>query len=507
MQNEIVINTLEDLKAEKLNILTVPNSILTSKAEPITEFNDELEVLARNMLYTMYLSPGIGLAANQIGLLKRIFVVDIDYERDEIAGSDGEEYRAHSFNPFVFINPIIKNPEGKIETKEGCLSVPEIFEMVKRFEKIEIDYQNLKGEQCSMKAEELLSVCIQHENDHLDGIVFLDHLSQLKKQFFLKKLKKEKKYMGKQLNVIFLGTPEICLPSLEYLNNHDSIHIESIISMPDRPSGRGKKLQSPATIDFAKKNNISYFQTANINKENEYLDLIEKKKIDCFIVFAFAQFLGKKMLALPRLGAFNIHTSLLPKYRGAAPIQYALMNGDQETGVSIQKMVKKMDAGDVAISYPISISEDDNQKSLSHKLQLAAPLALKQLIDNINDDSITYTEQNSENISFAPSFVKEDGRLDFINKPAIQLHNQVRGLVPWPGCFFDSSKDRIKVHKTSISNITLSAGKIENIDNHLIVGTQKGSLRLNEIQLPGKKPCRDEDFLKGYRGELEIHEK
>lgn len=190
------IESLEGLKAEKLKILTVPSTILKSKAEEITVFDEELETLARNMLYTMYLSPGIGLAGNQVGALKRIFVIDVDYERQESLTIE-DEYEYSAFNPKVFINPKITFvDDAKVSTQEGCLSVPEIFENVERHEKILVEYQNLKGETETLDADDLLSVCIQHENDHLNGIVFLDHLSQLKKQFYLKKMKKRKKVYG-----------------------------------------------------------------------------------------------------------------------------------------------------------------------------------------------------------------------------------------------------------------------------------------------------------------------
>lgn len=192
----IAINSLQDLKAEKLKVFTVPSPILKSKAEEITEFNEDLETLARNMLYTMYLSPGIGLAGNQVGILKSIFVIDVDFERNEVAGSE-DEYDYHSFNPRVFINPKITFlEENKVSTQEGCLSLPEIFEPVERHEKIRVDYQDLKGESQSLDADDLLSICIQHENDHLNGVIFIDHLSQLKKQFYLKKMKKRKKIYG-----------------------------------------------------------------------------------------------------------------------------------------------------------------------------------------------------------------------------------------------------------------------------------------------------------------------
>ena len=196
METPFKFDNLDEIGGKELKILTVPNSILKSKAEDVTEFDEELVTLTKNMLYTMYLSPGIGLAGNQVGVLKKIFVIDVDYDREEVAGADGEEFRYSGFSPKVFINPVISNGEGKVSTQEGCLSVPEIYENVDRFEKIKVDYKNLNGEDCSIDAEELLSICIQHENDHLNGIVFLDRLSELKKQFYLKKLKKRKKIYG-----------------------------------------------------------------------------------------------------------------------------------------------------------------------------------------------------------------------------------------------------------------------------------------------------------------------
>lgn len=180
------------LTGEMLPIVTYPDPVLTTVATEVTEFNEELETLCTNMLYTMYKAPGIGLAAPQIGLSKRIFVVDVGYSREETEeGSD--EYVLGNFNPMVFINPKIVLKEGEITYQEGCLSLPEVYEDVKRFEHIKVEYQDTKGNQKEMEAHELLSICIQHENDHLDGIVFIDRLSQLKKNFFKKKLIKAKR--------------------------------------------------------------------------------------------------------------------------------------------------------------------------------------------------------------------------------------------------------------------------------------------------------------------------
>ena len=147
-----------------------------------------------------------------------------------------------------------------------------------------------------------------------------------------------------KLNCIFMGTPDFSVPTLSAIHNHTQINIVKVVTMPDRKSGRGKKLQAPPVAIYAKENNLPLIQAENINSEEDLLNL---EAVDLIIVIAFAQFLGSKVLALPKLGCFNIHTSILPKYRGAAPIQYALLNGDLSTGVSIQRMVKKMDAGDI----------------------------------------------------------------------------------------------------------------------------------------------------------------
>lgn len=181
-------------EGETLEIRTYPDPVLTKVAEEVApeEFNQDLKELCKNMLYTMYQAPGIGLAAPQIGISKRIFVIDVDYEREETS-EDSEEYSLANFNPRVFINPVIKDKNGETSYQEGCLSLPGIYEDVKRFEEIVVEYQNTDGEKREISAKDLLSICIQHENDHLDGIVFIDRLSNLKKSFFKKKLTKQKR--------------------------------------------------------------------------------------------------------------------------------------------------------------------------------------------------------------------------------------------------------------------------------------------------------------------------
>lgn len=182
------------LDGEWIDILVYPAPVLLKKAIAVTEFNEELELLCENMLYTMYKSPGIGLAAPQIGKSIRLFVMDVTYNREEITNADGEDdYKLSDFAPQVFINPEIIERDGEILYEEGCLSVPGVYEEVKRNSYVVLKYQNLLGEELTLEADELLAVCIQHELDHLDGIVFLEKLSLLKRNLYKKKFIKKAK--------------------------------------------------------------------------------------------------------------------------------------------------------------------------------------------------------------------------------------------------------------------------------------------------------------------------
>jgi len=192
-------NLLENysLEGENLEIVTFPAPVLKQVAKPVETFDEELKLLCKNMLYTMYHAPGIGLAAPQVGESLRIFVMDIDFNREEVTKADGStDYELSNFQPKIFINPVIEKVDGEILYEEGCLSVPGIFEEVKRTEHIKVTYQNVDGEKQTLDVDGLLSVCIQHENDHLDGIVFLERLSGLKRNFLTKKYLKAKKKRG-----------------------------------------------------------------------------------------------------------------------------------------------------------------------------------------------------------------------------------------------------------------------------------------------------------------------
>lgn len=181
------------LNGSLLKIYTYPAKILKKKAIPVKTFDDDLRTFIKDMLFTMYQAPGIGLAAPQVGRSERIFVIDIDYEREKIIDEDGKEaFKFHSFNPHVFINPKITKHDGEILYEEGCLSVPGVYEEVKRFENITVEYHDQWGELKTLTADSTLSVCIQHENDHLNGVLFIEKLSLIKRQLVTKKYLKNK---------------------------------------------------------------------------------------------------------------------------------------------------------------------------------------------------------------------------------------------------------------------------------------------------------------------------
>lgn len=308
----------------------------------------------------------------------------------------------------------------------------------------------------------------------------------------------------RKLRIGFCGTPEFAVPTLDMLSTHPHVEVVTVISMPDRPAGRGMELKSPEVIEFAREKKLPYFQTENLNKEPELLNKLKAANLDFIVVLAFAQFLGEEVLKLPRLGCFNIHTSILPKYRGAAPIQYALLNGDESTGVSIQKMVKKMDAGDLVHFHEVAIAPTETGGQLYTRLKFQAALAMNDLILKVLENKLTYTAQDESQVSFAPTLKKEDGLLDFAHKTTEQILNQIRALTPWPGTYCFLNGKRLKVIEAEIYHGRFAPGKSANDMGSLVVGCLNGTLRLSQVQLEGKKQCSDGELLNGIKSDIQI---
>jgi methionyl-tRNA formyltransferase len=308
-----------------------------------------------------------------------------------------------------------------------------------------------------------------------------------------------------KLKVVFLGTPEFSIPTLEILASHPKIELIRVISIPDRPAVRGQQLKSPEVIEYCKTHKIPFSQSENINRDQGLIDELTKLKPDVILVLAFAQFLSDKWLHMAKHGCFNIHTSLLPKYRGAAPIQYALLNGDRSTGVSIQKMVKKMDAGDLVLGHKVDIADWEVGGLLYTRLKFQAALSTYDFFNLLITNKLEFTQQDESKVSLAPTLTKENGAIDFTNSTFLEIHNQIRALDPWPGTYTEISGKRVKIFNTEqFFKLQLKPSEIKSHDGMLLIGCKDSTLRILDLQMEGKKRCNDIEFLRGFREELKV---
>ncbi|HEY8444362.1 MAG TPA: methionyl-tRNA formyltransferase [Clostridia bacterium] len=298
------------------------------------------------------------------------------------------------------------------------------------------------------------------------------------------------------MNVIYLGTPDFAVPPLERLlsSNHKVI---AVISQPDRPKGRGYKLISPPVVEFARKHNIPVYQFNNINKETQTLLSL---KPDIMVTAAYGQILSKDILNVAPYGIINIHASLLPKYRGPAPIQWAIIKGETKTGVTIMQTAQGLDTGDIILAKEIEIQPEDNSVTLAEKLSLLGAQALIEALDLIEKGEAKFTPQDNEQASYYPMLKKEMGKIDW-TKSAEEIDRLVRGLYSWPGAYSALWGKKFKIIKTKINpkEYPLKPGTIANISDIITVMCGKNSLDILTIQEEGKKAMNVSDYLRGHK--------
>ena len=297
------------------------------------------------------------------------------------------------------------------------------------------------------------------------------------------------------MRIIFMGNPKFAIPTLNAIqkSDHDLI---AIVSNPPKPIGRGRILHSTAVGQFAKENLIHLIEPTNLNSENLSEEL-KKLNPDIFVVVAY-KILPEKLLLLPRYGSINLHASLLPKYRGAGPIQWALMNGDKNTGVTIFQIKKKIDAGDILLQKEIKISDDDNMLSLGMRICEEGAKMVLTVLKKIEDDTIKIIVQDSNKITFAPKITKEMSIINWSWKN-LKIHNWIRGLSPYPGMSTFFKKRRLRIYKTSLldGQIKNPGQVIQSSKERLIISTGKGLLEILEIQIEGRKKMPVREFLMG----------
>jgi methionyl-tRNA formyltransferase len=300
--------------------------------------------------------------------------------------------------------------------------------------------------------------------------------------------------------VVFMGSPDFALPSLARLLDH--YDVVGVVTQPDRPAGRGKKLTPPPVKILAEEHGIQVIQPERL-RSGEAFDQLRKWKPEVIVVTAFGQILRQNVLALAPYGCVNVHASYLPRWRGAAPIQAALLHGDTYTGVSIMKLDRGVDTGPVLAKEKVMISPEDNAESLSGKLaEIGADLLVKTLPSYLNGDLVP-VPQDDEFATYAKMINKSDGELRF-DQSASDLANRVRAFYPWPGTFMFLNENRIKILKAhQVSSDAAKPGYRMIVDNLPAVGTVEGYLVLDELQPAGKKPMTGDVFLRGTRDWLE----
>lgn len=313
-----------------------------------------------------------------------------------------------------------------------------------------------------------------------------------------------------------MGTPEIAVKSLEKLNKEDNIEVLAVVTQPDRPKGRGNKLTPPPVKVFATENNIECFQTERISKDVELLAKLKDMKPDFFITFAFGQILSQEVLDIPKFSTINLHASLLPKYRGANPIQRCIYNGDKKTGITTMYMNAGMDTGDMILQEEVQIGEDETTGELWDRLSKIGAKLLVETVDKIEKGIAPRTPQSGE-FTMAPMLNKEMARIDWINKNSREIKNLVRGLNPIMGAYTTYNDKKIKIwragsieldefienhpefadYKISLNNMEGGAVIYSDIKQGLYVKAKTGIVIIQEVQAENAKRMPVQDFLRG----------
>ena len=297
------------------------------------------------------------------------------------------------------------------------------------------------------------------------------------------------------MRTVFMGNPKFAIPTIESIqkSRHELL---AIVSNPPKPIGRGRLLKSTPVGQYAKDNKIRLIEPNDLNGTDFKQQLINLDA-DLFVVVAY-RILPKEIISIPTHGSINLHASLLPKYRGAAPIQWALMNGDNSTGVTIFQIDKKMDTGDILFQKQIEILKDDNMLSLGNRLCKYGAGFIVDTIDKIDKGSVRRIKQDQESVSFAPKINKKMLLINW-NWDSKKIHNWVRGLSPYPGRYTLLNGKSIRIYHTFVKNSsTCKPGEIVEVNqDSILIGTGKNLIGVLEVQLEGKKRLKVEEFIKG----------
>lgn len=301
------------------------------------------------------------------------------------------------------------------------------------------------------------------------------------------------------INIVFWGTPAIGLKSLEYLNNSDKFNVLAVVTQPDKPAGRGHKITMSPIKQYALANNIPVFQPKSIRKEPEIQNELKKLNPDFFVTFAFGQILSQDVLDIPKFATINLHASLLPKYRGANPIQRAIINGDKETGICTMITELGLDCGDVCLREVIKIPDDMTCVDLFNEISEKSPVLIEKTLIGLVDKTLTPQKQSEDGVCMANKLTKEETQIDW-TKSAEDIHNLVRGIYKSPSAYFIYNGKIIKVLETKVIKEDGDCAKFIKVSKDGVeVGCGKDCILLVKVKPEGKSEMFARDWANGQQ--------
>jgi methionyl-tRNA formyltransferase len=293
--------------------------------------------------------------------------------------------------------------------------------------------------------------------------------------------------------IVFMGTPDFAMPTLRALIQHHQVI--GVVTQPDRPAGRNRQIQPSPIKQVALEAGIPVLQPEKLRR-TEAIDELKQWKPDAYVVTAFGQILPQAVLDFPPYGSINVHASLLPRWRGAAPIHAAIRAGDAESGVTIMKMDAGLDTGPMLSQRAITLTADETGQSLHDKLSLVGAELLIDTLPDYFSGAITSQAQDESSVTYAPQIEKEEGQIDW-TQSATYIERLVRAFTPWPGTFTTWNGQQIKIHSGAVTSGKAKPGLVVETPAGIAVGTGEGLFLLKQIQLAGRKAMPVEDFVKG----------
>ena len=504
-------------------IRTFSDPVLRRVASPIRRLGADASRLAARMVKTMRAHRGVGLAAPQVGVSRRLIIVDT-----------GDGLR-------VLVNPKITRATGAAVDWEGCLSFPGLLAEVERAQTVGVEGLGLDGRPAWIEAEDFLARVLQHELDHLDGVVILDRARSVERVEPSATSEAEPTGLGgppgpglagaeridavgagdagdpgtaHPLRVAFLGTPGFACPTLESLVAAGHA-VVGVATQPDRPGGRGGHLiRASAVKQTAQAFGLPVWQGEASEAKASLAKVLAGWRAEVAVVVAYGVILPEPVLAAPRLGCLNLHASLLPDYRGAAPVQRAILDGRSVTGVTVIKMDAGVDTGDILAQREVPIGPDDTGGTLHDKLAAVGAELVLHTLELLGAGTVAPRPQPSGPSAPAPRLGPEDEIVDW-RRTAAEIERQVRALLPEPGAYTLLGERRVKVLRAAMVRAPGARGAAGKLDQPAklggpgtvvgfdggspVVATGKGLLALRLVQPAGGTRLSGPDFVNGYR--------